>query len=552
LGRESAGIKSSGSQGVVVSESGDKLTAFSRRQPLNRRQRPRSGQKLEPKKVKVPGEQQRQRQKNNASPPPSAENKARKPKPGAITPTIKQTTTVRGKIPPFKPNAVPLKTVRVRKMPLPHQVMRSRRTRLKPMAKTLLYGLRLLIVGVGIGAIVGTLLSVLDPANRINTAGAQSNTDGQPQVQQTNTPTTGSGLYLSQEISTLKGTVQNLAAANPSLAPGVFLVDLDTGAYVDINAAASFPAASTIKFPILVAFFQEVDAGKIRLDETLTMQKDMVAGGSGDMQYKAVGSQFTVLEAATKMMTISDNTATNMMIARLGGIEALNQRFRTWGLTTTAIRNVLPDLQGTNTTSPKELGNLMAMVSKGNLVSMPSRDRLLDIMRRTVKDTLLPSGLGQGAIIAHKTGDIGTMLADTGLVDLPTGKRYIASVMVQRPNNDPRAEKLISSISRAAYQQFSQNTSTPNNTPGIIPQNGYQSPGISPPQPNTPGSIQPISGYQTPMINPALSNGIGNTIPIGGYQSPVINPNLPNGIGSTIPIGGYQSPMMNPQYYPPR
>jgi beta-lactamase class A len=536
-----------------VSESGDKLTAFSRRQPLNRRQRPRQAQKLEPKKVKVPNEQQRLRKKNNASPPLSADKSGRKPKPGAITPAIKPMATVRGKIPPFNPNVVPLKTVRVRKMPLPHKVMRSRRTRLKPMAKTLLYGLRLLIVGVGIGAIVGTLLSVLDPANRITTAGAQSNTDsGQPQAQPTNTPTVASGLYLSQEISTLKGTVQNLAAANPNLMPGIFLVDLDTGGYVDINAAASFPAASTIKFPILVAFFQEVDAGKIRLDETLTMQKEMVAGGSGDMQYKVAGTQFTALEVATKMMTISDNTATNMLIARLGGVEALNQRFRNWGLTTTAIRNVLPDLQGTNTTSPKELGSLMAMVSKGNLVSMPSRDRLLDIMRRTVKDTLLPSGLGQGAIIAHKTGDIGTMLADTGLVDLPTGKRYIATVMIQRPNNDPRADKLISSISRAAYQQFSQNAGTPSGTPGNMPPNGYQSPAISPPQPNTTGSTVPISGYQSPIMNPSLSNGMGNTMPIGGYQSPVMNPNLPNGMGNTMPIGGYQSPVMNPQYYPPR
>lgn len=266
-----------------MSESGDKLTAFSRRQPLNRGQRPHQVQKLEPKKVKVPSDRQRLRQKNNASPPPSAQKSARRIKPGVVTPAIKPTAAVRGKIPPFKPNVVPLKTVRVQKIPLPNKVRRSRRTRLKPMAKTLLYGLRLLIVGVGIGAIVGTLLSVLDPANRINTAGAQSNTPngtvGQPQAQPTNTPTTPSGLYLSQEISTLKGTVQNLAAANPNLMPGILLVDLDTGAYVDINAASSFPAASTIKFPILVAFFQDVDAGKIRLDETLTMQKQMVAGG---------------------------------------------------------------------------------------------------------------------------------------------------------------------------------------------------------------------------------------------------------------------------------
>ena len=281
--------------------------------------------------------------------------------------------------------------------------------------------------------------------------------------------------------------------------------------------------------PILIAFFQDVDAGKIRLDEMLTMQQDMVAGGSGNLQYKPAGTQSAALEVATKMITISDNTATNMLIARLGGMEALNQRFRNWGLTNTIIRNQLPDLEGTNTTSPKELGNLMAIVSQGNLVSMPSRDIMLDILRRTQRDTLLPSGLGTGARIYHKTGDIGTMLADTGLVALPTGKRYIAAVMVQRPNNDPRAEKLISSISSAAYQEFSQNAVTPNSTTSTIPANGYQ----------------------PSVVSPALPNGTTGIVPMSVYQPPVVSP-VPNTMGGTEPANGYQSPVMTPQYYPPR
>ncbi|MHC5728088.1 MAG: serine hydrolase, partial [Nostoc sp.] len=365
------------------------------------------------------------------------------------------------------------------------------------------------------------------PANRIITTSApQSNSNVvRSQPQPTQTPPGGvSSLYLSQEIIPLKNAVQNLADTNPNLTPGVFLVDLDTGNYVDVNGSASFPAASTIKLPVLIAFFQDVDAGKIHLDEMLTMQQDIIAGGSGTLQYKPAGTQYAALEVATKMITISDNTATNMLIARLGGMDALNQRFRTWGLTNTTIRNQLPDLQGTNTTSPKELGNLMAIVSQGNLVSMPSRDLMLDILRRTQKDTLLPSGLGTGARVYHKTGDIGTMLADTGLIVVPTGKRYIASVMVQRPNNDPRAEKLISSISRAAYQEFSQNAVTP--------------------------STIPANGYQPPVVNPA-SNSMGGTVPANGYQPPVVNP-APNSVGGTVPANGYQSPVMNPQYYPPR
>ena len=499
-----------------MSESSDELTAFSRRQPLNRRQHPQKVQKVVRKRVKVKsqqpgvngGETALTRPINRISPPPIP-GATRRLKSALVMPTaVKPIPTVKGKIPPFRPGAVMVKTVGMEKPKIGRRS--SRKTRLKPMAKTMLYVVRLLIVGVGMGAIVGTVLSVLDPANRISkTSTPQSNGNvvrSQSQPSQT-PPVAVSSLYLSQEIIPLKDAVQNLAATNPNLTPGVFLVDLDTGNYVDVNGSANFPAASTIKVPILIAFFQDLDAGKIRLDEMLTMQQEMVAGGSGTLQYKPAGTQYAALEVVTKMITISDNTATNMLIARLGGIDALNQRFRTWGLTATIIRNQLPDLQGTNTTSPRELANLMAIVSQGNLVSVPSRDLMLDILRRTERNSLLPSGLGTGARVYHKTGDIGTILADAGLIVVPTGKRYVAAVMVQRPNNDPRAEKLISSISRVAYQEFSQNAVIPNSTT--------------------------------------------STIPANTYQPPVVNP-TPNSIGGTVPANGYQSPVRNPQYYPPR
>lgn len=323
-------------------------------------------------------------------------------------------------------------------------------------ASPILYGLRLLILGVGIGAIAGTLLSVLDPASRIMAERSATATVQETQMEQASSATVvqASALKLSQEIMPLKTVVQQLAAKNANLMPGVFFVDLDTGGYLDLNGSSTFSAASTIKFPILVAFFQDVDAGKIRLDEKLTIKQELIGGGSGDMQYRPIGTKFTALETATKMIVISDNTATNMLIARLGGATALNQRFLSWGLTTTEIRNPLPDLAGTNITTPRDLAQLMALVNQGELMSLRSRDRLLDIMRRTRTVTLLPRGLGEGATIAHKTGDIGSMVGDVGLVDMPNGKRYIAVAMVKRPHNDSRAQELIRQISRAAYQQF--------------------------------------------------------------------------------------------------
>ncbi|MEA5575588.1 serine hydrolase [Anabaena sp. UHCC 0451] len=502
-----------------MSESSDKLIAVSRRQPSQRRRRSRQVPKGEQKSVKNQqqganrGETVALTRLNNHISPANVQTGGRRPPSKIVMPTaVKPIPRPRTKTPQSVTGK--LKTVRVQKQGKPKtKRSASRKTRLKPMARTVLYTLRMLIVGIGLGAIVGTLLSVLDPANRITTTSASL---PQTHVTQSNPSVTATGLYLSQEIIPLKTAVQTLATANPNLIPGVFMVDLDTGGYIDINGNASFSAASTIKIPILIAFFQDVDAGKIRLDEMLTMEKDMVAGGSGSLRTQAVDSQYTAIDVATKMITISDNTATNMLITRLGGQDVLNGRFRSWGLATTMIRNLLPDLQGTNTTSPRELVDLIAKVNQGNLVTMRSRDLMLDIMRRTQRDNLIPSGLGEGARAYHKTGDIRTMLGDAGLIDVPTGKRYIAAVMVQRPDNDPAAEKLISAISSVAYQNFSQATVTP----------------------RTPTNNQPTTNYQPPM-QPFI-------------QPQVMNPIAPNGIVNNAPMGTYQAPIMTPQYYPPR
>lgn len=325
--------------------------------------------------------------------------------------------------------------------------------------------IRLLILGVGVGAIAGTGLTVWGLRDKaLNSPVSQSS---KPAPAPTPVNPFDAVLKRNLEMAFLKQQIQALAAAQPGLTPGMFFLNLDTGAYLDLAGTETFAAASMIKVPVLVAFFQDVDAGKIRLDEQLVMRPDLVAAGSGEIQYKPPGSKFSALETATKMIVISDNTATNILIDRLGGAAALNQRFQSWGLTTTVIRNLLADLEGTNTTSPRDLTKLMTLVSQGDLLSLQSHDRLLEIMRQTVTKTLLPQGLGKGATIAHKTGDIGSMVGDTGLIHLPNGQRYVATVMVKRPHNDPRAQALIRQVSRLVYNHLNQ----PLLSPQIAPAN---------------------------------------------------------------------------------
>lgn len=325
-------------------------------------------------------------------------------------------------------------------------------------------GVRLVILGVGVWAIVGTALSMTNSQTRSDEINQPASDDPQQNpayVQQVDITQNAANLRVGmlesgQEMSELTARVTPLTQGFTDLTPSVFLIDLDSGNHFSLNGEASFSAASMIKVPILVAFFQDVDAGKIRLDEMLTMQEGDIGSGSGEMQFDPIGSQYTALETATNMIIISDNTATNMLIRRLGGIEALNQRFQEWGLQTTVLRNLLPDLEGTNTTSARELSMLIARVSEGDLVSMKSRDRLFNIMQRTLTDSLIPASVSQDATVAHKTGDIGSLVGDTGLVDMPNGKRYAVTLMVKRPHNDERAQEMIRQISAMAYEYLNQ------------------------------------------------------------------------------------------------
>ncbi|MGF1498321.1 MAG: serine hydrolase [Elainellaceae cyanobacterium] len=354
---------------------------------------------------------------------------------------------------PLKPSP---RSTAARRSPTP-----SRRS--KRPTSPLVYAIRLIILGVGIGSIAGTVLSAFDPAQQEATVASQSlASPGEESPDSATTlnaltDTNGtarsllSALSTGQEMRPLMAELQEMAAEFPQLSPGVFVFDLDHNTYTDFNGSLPFSAASTIKVPILVAFLQDVENNKIALDETLTMTAADVATGSGDMQFMEVGTTFSAIETATLMIIISDNTATNMLIRRMGGMEALNRRFQSWGLQQTVLRDVLPDLEGTNTTSPRELTELMTRISRGELLSLRSRDRMFDIMRRTRTKTLLPQGIGDDATIAHKTGDIGSMVGDVGIVDTPSGKRYAVTIMMKREHNDYRAQELIRRMSATVY-----------------------------------------------------------------------------------------------------
>lgn len=258
---------------------------------------------------------------------------------------------------------------------------------------------------------------------------------------------------MEKELTELETTLK-LQSDKPRLRIGLFVVEPTSGRYVDLGAHESYAAASMIKLPVLVTLLIAMDRKQVTPKQLLTVRQDLVAGGSGYLQWRAVGSQVSLAEAAELMMVNSDNTATNLIIDLLGGADVLNRQFAALGLKQTRINNLLPDFAGTNKTSPFDLAYLLAVADNGGLISEDGKSFMFRLMERTRTRTLLPPGLGIGAKIAHKTGDIGGMVGDAGIVTAPSGLRYIVVGQVERPHNDRRANELIRTMSRTIYGAF--------------------------------------------------------------------------------------------------
>ena len=251
----------------------------------------------------------------------------------------------------------------------------------------------------------------------------------------------------------IENQLKTLVSSKP-LRIGIYAIDPKTGRYVDVDSKGQFSAASIIKLPILVSLLQAIDMQALKASQMLTMRKDLVASGSGLLQWRPVGTKVSLQETVRLMIVFSDNTATNMIIDALGGKEKINQDFKNWGLKRTKLNNWLADLEGTNKTSPYDLVYLLSRIDRGELISKTSRDWMYDLMGHARVLTLLKPGLGVGARLAHKTGDIGGMVGDTGIVTTIDGEKYFVAMLVERPHNDLRANAFIRSASRLVYERF--------------------------------------------------------------------------------------------------
>ncbi|MFA7658573.1 MAG: serine hydrolase [Candidatus Gastranaerophilaceae bacterium] len=261
-------------------------------------------------------------------------------------------------------------------------------------------------------------------------------------------------LYTTEKMPVVEAKLTKLMAMYKTIDPSIFVWDYDTGKYVDIKASEPYAAASIIKIPVLIQLFKSIEANQLTIYDEMALTPYYKAEGSGDLQTRALGAKYTIDELARAMITKSDNSATNMIVSTIGGMPDVNGGIRSWGLKNTYINNWLPDIDGTNYTTAKDLATMLYNLDNPGFLNINSREYIVDYMSHVENNRLIQAGLDPKALFVHKTGDIGKMLGDAGIVFTPSGKKYIVAILANRPYNSQLGKDFIQKASSIIYNSI--------------------------------------------------------------------------------------------------
>ncbi|MEP6690183.1 MAG: serine hydrolase [Gemmatimonadaceae bacterium] len=254
----------------------------------------------------------------------------------------------------------------------------------------------------------------------------------------------------------LEASVARVERAHDGLM-GVAIRDLVTGQVLAINADELFPTASTIKIAILAELVRADQRGRVHLADAYTVSASDVVGGSDIMEGLTPGvTRLTLRDLATMMVAVSDNSATNVLIDRLGA-DSVNALLVELGLKETRLRRKMMDLKAAaagreNTATPRELVTLLAALHHGTVLGAKGTDAFFALLS-THKNSQIARVLPDTVRVATKPGDLDGVRNDCGVVFAP--RRPFAICVMTTFDHDARAaEDAISEVAAAAYSYF--------------------------------------------------------------------------------------------------
>ncbi len=246
--------------------------------------------------------------------------------------------------------------------------------------------------------------------------------------------------------------------------------NLDNSETVYINADEVLPTASLIKFPVMLETYMQFLDGKIKLSDMVTLKDADKVPGSGILTYHfSEGATFKLRDAVRLMMVYSDNTATNLVLDKIG-IAATGKRMEEWGCpntkinakvykgSTTSIDPERTKKYGLGSTTAREMVVLLEKLQQGKVATPETCKEMLGHMKKCDDATKLKRFLPAKIEVAHKTGSVSDVKTDAGIMYLPSGPVAICVLTAHNPDKsfaaDNPANVLIGKIAKEVVDSF--------------------------------------------------------------------------------------------------
>lgn len=266
--------------------------------------------------------------------------------------------------------------------------------------------------------------------------------------------------------NTLKPALASVLSAHPEATVGVSVVDLRNGETFDWQGDVPMHAASTMKVPVMIEAFRQVQTGKLRLEEPVLLKNEFrsivdgslfsIGDDSDDQTYRELGQTKTVRELIFQMITVSSNLATNLLIDRLGAAQ-VQSTIEQMGTRRMKVRRGVEDLKAfdlglNNEATAHDLALLLAALAQRRATTPELDAEMIEILKAQRFNEMIPQGVPAGTIVAHKTGEITAHRHDAAIVYPQNGKPFVLVILIKGISDSDQAYALGQSITRLVYQ----------------------------------------------------------------------------------------------------
>ncbi len=257
------------------------------------------------------------------------------------------------------------------------------------------------------------------------------------------------------------GSLRDVIAAQTEGFKGkayVVIKDYNRNWRIDIDSGTRIPAASIIKVPIMGAVFSAREEGKLSVSDNIKLRQQDKTGGSGTLKNQRSGKEYSIKEIMELMMTISDNTATNILINLLG-LDYLNRWFQDNHLMGTRLSRLMMDMTSRdkgieNYTTADDMALVLDKMYRGKLINQNVSSECMRILKQQKTRNRIPAKLPKGTVVAHKTGLEKGICHDAGIVFTPNGDFLICVLTGHKYSNSYKSRELISKIAKIVYEYY--------------------------------------------------------------------------------------------------